>query len=263
MRLSKTTVVFLLCLLGSSKLIAQSPEEEIILTDTVERVGADTLTMEAPTVSIEEDTLPRFDAMIAVPKIPVRTIPGQKINDLKSSEEYWYANTERPKKKELSIDTGKQPLKKSFVQNLLWILILVSFLGVVVWYLVSSNILLFRKGAKKIEGDREEEETEDIFSLHFEKEISKAEEAGNYRLAVRLWYLQLLKELSARQLIDYRLGRTNSYYVGQLAATDFYKSFFRITRQFEYVWYGQFPLSAENYQLMRTDFVQFKKGLST
>ena len=148
-------------------------------------------------------------------------------------------------------------------RDLLWIIILCSFIGVVIWYLASSNISLFRKESKKITDDKIEEEfTDDIFTINYEKEIQKAVDGKNYRLAVRLWYLKTLKELSDRNIIDYRHERTNSEYVNSLFGKRYYSDFFRLTRNFEYTWYGQFNLSADAYEMMRADFSNFKSSLS-
>jgi hypothetical protein len=62
-------------------------------------------------------------------------------------------------------------------------------------------------------------------------------------------------------LIDYRFGRTNQDYVSDMHHHPQYDTFFRLTRHFEYIWYGQFPLSAEAYQHLQAEFIQFKNSL--
>ena len=197
----------------------------------------------------------------------VRKMPADKLAEVKEDDAYWYANVE-PEKKKAAAEQKPPPqdrglTDKSWFQNLLWIIILCSFIGVVIWYLASSNIRLFSKDSKKImDDDGEEELTDDIFAIPYEKEIQKAVEAQNYRLAVRLWYLKTLKEMADRNVIDYRYGKTNSDYVAALYGGRYYRDFFRLTRNFEYTWYGQFNLSAEAYGMMQADFVTFKNSLS-
>ncbi|HET7898391.1 MAG TPA: hypothetical protein VFL47_11985, partial [Flavisolibacter sp.] len=67
--------------------------------------------------------------------------------------------------------------------------------------------------------------------------------------------------LSDRRLIDYLHGRTNNDYVAQLSQSHYYRDFFRLTRNFEYTWYGQFIPSADVYSLLRSDFLTFQKNL--
>jgi hypothetical protein len=198
--------------------------------------------------------------------VEVRKVPEQKLNEIKNDDAYWYANQLPPKKKKAEnqqSSADKSLLQASWFRNLLWIIILCSFIGVVIWYLASSNIRLFQKKSKKIvEQEIEEELPDDIFSINYEQEIQKATTVKNYRLAIRLWYLNTLKDLSDRNIIDYRHGKTDNDYVNSLYGGRFYNDFFRLTRNFEYTWYGQFAISSEAYEMMRADFTKFKNSLS-
>lgn len=205
----------------------------------------------------------RFDRIESQEVIQTRSVSKHTLDSLLRDEDYWYANVAPTKKKMEAPQEDKRPVyREKWFSNFLWILILGSFVGVVIWYLLSSNILIFRKRAKVISAeDGEEINTDDIFSIRFDTEITRAESAGNYRFAVRLWYLRLLKELSEKELIEYRQGRTNHDYVLQLRNRPYGNDFSRLTRSFEYTWYGQFNLSAEVYYKLRNDFVTFTNAL--
>ena len=71
-------------------------------------------------------------------------------------------------------------------------------------------------------------------------------------------YLRTLKELSEGGIIQYSQEKTDHEYVMQLFGTEYYKDFFRITRDFEYAWYGQFPISAQSFQIVQSHFSKFK-----
>lgn len=243
------TIFFSLFIFCSVTVAAQDDD---FITDTIE----------APSVTVNTTTS-GFLPVSEVAQVPVRKVPGEKISELKKDDAYWYANLESERKKEekLQESSGNSLFNKEWFQTLLWIIILVSFIAVVLWYLLSSNIQLFRKEPKKIFEEEEQDFTEDIFSVNYEREISRAAGDKNYRLAVRLWYLRTLKELAGRNIIEYRHARTNSDYLSCLSGGPYYKDFFRLTRNFEYTWYGQFPLSEEGYTMMQTDFMNFKNGL--
>lgn len=211
----------------------------------------------------EENGMRPFDTIFEQKLVVPRTVPKRMVDSLKSAKEFWYANAApAKKKKEPAAATGQSLFQKRWFRNLLWVLILGSFIGVLVWYLVSSNLFLFRKRAGTLNREEGEgERPDDIFSIDYNKEISAATASGNFRLAVRLWYLQTLKIVAEKELIDYRDGRTNQDYVLQLRSHAAYGDFFRLTRHFEYTWYGQFPLSAEGYEKMMGDFINFQKGL--
>ena len=119
------------------------------------------------------------------------------------------------------------------------------------------------KKTKPIQDEEAPEEIpDDIFSIQYEREIKKAVDNKNYRLAIRLWYLLTLKELADRNIIDYRHEKTDSDYVNSLYGSSYYHNFFRLTRNFEYTWYGQFDLSGEAFAMMQNDFSNFKTALS-
>lgn len=218
-----------------------------------------------PPPPVEEVEVSSFERVTRDQAVDVRKLPADKVSEIKEDDAYWYANVE-PEKKKVKNAAPKQNVSlvdKSWFQNLLWIIILCSFVGVVIWYLASSNIRLFSRESKKVdEENNTEETTDDIFAIQYDREIQKAVDAKNFRLAIRLWYLKTLRELSDRNIIDYQYGKTNNYYVNSLYGSRYYKDFFRLTRNFEYTWYGQFNLSGEGYEMMRADFTNFKNSLA-
>jgi hypothetical protein len=211
-------------------------------------------------------------------KVQERTVPRRRIDELKQETEYWYANGEGKKgdrtaqpKREVPNGNQRVPEEKEpsinynrisdqpWFQTIMWILIVAGFAGAIIWYLTGSNVGLFRKRDKKITDSATEEMPEDIFAINYQKEIDKAAAQGNYRLAIRLMYLRLLKNLSEKNIISYKQDRTNLDYLMQLHPTAFYKDFFRITRHYEFSWYGEFTVSSEAYTIVKREFDDFEK----
>jgi hypothetical protein len=105
---------------------------------------------------------------------------------------------------------------------------------------------------------------ENIHELNFAEALAQAEAAGNLRLAVRLGYLQLLKQLTDRDFIAWQPDKTNQTYLHELAASrpTARPAFAELTRQFEYAWYGELPVPAALYQQVREAQRQFRQQLS-
>ncbi|MEJ7659862.1 MAG: DUF4129 domain-containing protein [Hymenobacter sp.] len=84
---------------------------------------------------------------------------------------------------------------------------------------------------------------ENIHELNFSEAIAQAEATGNRRLALRLGYLQLLKQLTDRDFIAWQPDKTNQTYLRELAASHpaACPAFAELTRQFDYSWYGELP----------------------
>jgi len=105
------------------------------------------------------------------------------------------------------------------------------------------------------------ESLENIHQITFDEEIEKALNQRNYRLAIRLLYLSTLKQLNDAHLIQWQLEKTNSAYLNELSDAAQRQSFGVLTRQFEYVWYGDFPVDGQSFQNINTLFHDFKMML--
>lgn len=197
----------------------------------------------------------------AAGKVETRAIADSDLNKVKSDDDYWYVNQAPPKEKK-SPQQNNPVRSKSWINTLSWILVIAGFSALLIWFLATSNIRLFSKTSKPTDDHTGEEVTENIFDMNFEKEIQKAIADKNYRFAVRLLYLRTLKDLSDKNLINYTHEKTNADYLFQLAGTSYYKNFFRLTRDFDYTWYGQFELSLEKFSIIQNDFLTFKQQLS-
>lgn len=92
---------------------------------------------------------------------------------------------------------------------------------------------------------------ENIHAVDFGRALADAEVAGNYRLAVRLGYLLVLRRLTEQGLIQWQPDKTNYEYVREVAGTRWAADFTVLTRQFEYVWYGEVALTATAYPALR------------
>jgi len=102
---------------------------------------------------------------------------------------------------------------------------------------------------------------EDIHTLNFEDAIAKAEETGNFRMGIRLLYLQTLEKLSERQLINWQINKTNTVYSLELGQSGYASLFRNLTRDFEYSWYGERRVSREDFLELKDQFKQFNRQL--
>jgi hypothetical protein len=105
------------------------------------------------------------------------------------------------------------------------------------------------------------ESLENIHEINFDGEIEKAIAQHNYRLAVRLLYLKCLKQLSDSELIRWQIDKTNSAYIYELTDPAQKQAFGTLTRQFEYVWYGNFFIDQQAFKMISLLFQNFKKQL--
>lgn len=105
-----------------------------------------------------------------------------------------------------------------------------------------------------------EEIEENLETAELDDPIRRAIASGNYALAVRLYYLALLKELSAKGLIRWKRDKTNGEYMRELSGHSFSDMFRDVTLIFERIWYGDVELNKEDFFKIEK---QFKKAIST
>jgi hypothetical protein len=193
----------------------------------------------------------------------VRVVPDSVITAMKKEDAFWYANYNF-KKKEAPQNSSLilKLVNLAWFRTLVWFLIIAGFTAVVIWYLISSNASIFRRAPYVITSATDDANTENIFEMNFESEINKTMAMGQYRLAVRLMFLRMLKNLSEKNIIQYKQDKTNFDYLMQVHATSYYKDFFRLTRNYEYTWYGKFDLSQEAFTIIKNDFETFDSKMN-
>ena len=212
---------------------------------------------------VEDDDPANFDSISTddAVRVEVRSVDRSALKSLQEDDDFWYHNTAPAAKKIVQKKKPQEYKPSKWLPYLLWSVVIGGFIAFLVWFLMSSNVKFFKSSSKRVLANVEAPESEDIFEINFDSKIAAAVHAKNYRMAIRLMYLQLLSALSRKEIIQYAHQKTNNDYVKQLYGTGYYKSFFQLTRHFEYTWYGKFPLSEERFGEMKGEFDDFKNGL--
>lgn len=140
---------------------------------------------------------------------------------------------------------------------LTWIFIVLVMTFFVLKIIGMDTLALFGKVNKK--NDEYEVLEENLHQLNFGEAIEQAVTIKNFRLAVRLLYLQCLKKLTDKELINWQPNKTNRQYARELEGGRLGEPFRNITNSFEYAWYGEFPLVKEGYEVLYNEFQTFQQ----
>jgi hypothetical protein len=245
---------------------AQRVRQDTVPPDSmVEPASEDDETETDTEISIVADTVRPFEATLVTSEVQRPVSPqaadARSVEQMRRDPDFWYVDRERKKVKEAEPSFLLTLFSKAWFGYLFWTVVIGGFIALVVWFLASSEVSFF-KTRKKADTADDPIEEESIFSIAYEREIAAATAAGNLPLAIRLMYLQMLKELSDRSLIQYKQERTNSDYLGELYGTAYYPDFFRLTRHFEYAWYGRFPVTPAAFETIGTDYQKLKSRFS-
>lgn len=92
--------------------------------------------------------------------------------------------------------------------------------------------------------------------------IPQAASRGEYRLAIRYYFLFTLKTLHNKGIICWRDQKTNKEYLNEINDIHLQTNFNQLTGLYEAIWYGDFPIGADDYQIIANDFLTLHHQLS-
>lgn len=126
---------------------------------------------------------------------------------------------------------------------------------VLLLYLVMRNVVFDVKIKRSALNSVAEDAVENIEEVDIASLLDRALKEGDLRMAVRLYYLSLLKRLHALEIIDWKKDKTNRDYLSELFAKNFYFSQVRrLTILYEAVWYGERDISATSFKSLSAEF---------
>lgn len=88
---------------------------------------------------------------------------------------------------------------------------------------------------------------EKITNINFETLIESAIQEENYRLAIRFYYLWLLKKLDQASIIKYDPQKTNLEYQQELLPNKLSRGFEKASYYYAYIWYGEFTINKSDF----------------
>ena len=198
--------------------------------------------------------------------VRMRSVDADKLHDIEADRRYQYGDDVPPTASLWDrfwawfwLKVGELLRTKAY-RNVGQYVLLVAIGALVIWLLYKAEVLskLFPNRSRQ-QGLGYETLDENIHEINFTDRINEAIEGRSYRLAVRLLYLQTLKHLTDNGLINWQVNKTNRQYAHELTGDDLRPGFDRLTTQFEYVWYGDFPIDEDRFSTIQQQFQAFNK----
>ncbi|MEO6221423.1 MAG: hypothetical protein ABIO81_13405 [Ginsengibacter sp.] len=166
-------------------------------------------------------------------------------------------------KKRRVVTSSKESNSNNFLNSLplkifFWA-VAISFIGFIIYRLFLADGLFTKKNLKVNKENVESEPAGlDEYSKYNDL-ILDAESKNDYNLSTRYLYLQTLKMLADRELILYSPDKTNNSYVKELSTQVYRCDFVSLTLNYEYVWYGKFLITWDQYRHLKDQFNSFNK----
>ncbi len=142
-------------------------------------------------------------------------------------------------------------------REVLWVSLVVLFIT-----LITIGIIFFYKKFNKTLGRNDkdhlsaEEAEKNIHEVNFDKLIEAAVQEKNYRLAIRFYYLKILKLMSDQKLIEYQYQKTNYEYFYEINNPELKNLFKEISFVFDYCWYGDHFAEEVDFHVAKNKFTE-------
>ncbi|MDR7370904.1 DUF4129 domain-containing protein [Flavobacterium aquidurense] len=157
-------------------------------------------------------------------------------------------------------DPEKSVTVAFIVLRILAVLIIIAVIYLIVKALINKEgQWIFGKNANKRNVQYSDIE-KNIHLLDFEKLIKESIQNGEKRIAIRYYYLWLLKVMAQNNYIEWDIEKTNSDYLYELKYPAHKEEFTYLSYLYNYIWYGEFEID-------ETSFIKaenrFKKSIKT
>ncbi len=159
----------------------------------------------------------------------------------------------KEKEKETEMPQGSIPWNSTLLRTISFIILILIVLALV--FVVLRNSKIDSKVKKNVLLVQQVEEIDDIEQLETESLMTQALHAKNYRLAIRLVYLDLLKMLHEAKIIAWRKNKTNLDYLSEINTQNFAAEFRQITLGYERVWYGEREATESQYLSVQQEYM--------
>lgn len=199
-------------------------------------------------------------------KISVRKFDRQKWKEIVGKTVYT-EKQERQKpedeEKKESVSPVNLPWAAAILQPLFYVLI-IGLIALLIYFVVrNSSSLSYRLRKDSLTGEDITKPIENIEELDINTPLQDALAAGNLKLAVRLYYLLLLKKLNEAEIISWKKDKTNRDYLDELFSRNYqYDEIRYLTRAYEEVWYGDHAITRELFDKISMRFENVREQIN-
>ncbi|MCH2196383.1 hypothetical protein [Kordia sp.] len=102
----------------------------------------------------------------------------------------------------------------------------------------------------------------DILITDFDTLIAEAAQKGDYRLAIRYQYLNMLKKFNIAQVIVFDPEKTNLDYTYEITNDGLREQFQYTSYLYNYAWYGEFDINEAQYEKAQESFQVLLKNVA-
>ncbi len=208
------------------------------------------------TLDSEADRLYRNESVTAPhsnPDVWDEVVDGAEFNEKDAPKE---------EKAPTQIDLPSSSSNFGGLFQIIVILAIAAILVLIIVKLSQGDVTVNRK-VVNLDMEQIDAAEQNIRESDLERLLRLALEAQDYRMALRVRYLMILKELDSKGWITHSPEKTNLNYLMELSNRPESTRFSDLTQIFEYVWYAEITIPAKDDALFAREFGGFLTELTS
>lgn len=139
--------------------------------------------------------------------------------------------------------------------------ILIAAILVFILLKLFGNGMFFNKKVDVIHKTTLHELDERPMETDLERFLREALENKDYKLAIRIYYLMLLRILHDKNLIEWKRNKTNMDYLAEVRKHPAYHQLSNNTLLYELIWYGERTVAESQFTNMQVSYTELLKQL--
>lgn len=154
------------------------------------------------------------------------------------------------------VSSPKSDFNMSGLGSLGYVLLIIFILLVafLIYYLFVNRV---KDGKKVVPITLEDTAPTEIPLTELQRMLQEALARGDYRGAVRIYFIFIIRDLSQKNWIIWEKEKTNFQYLREMSNRSEYAQFNQSVSYFEIIWYGKREIDKNTFEQIKPDFTRF------
>lgn len=131
--------------------------------------------------------------------------------------------------------------------------IFIVLLAVLIFYLFVNNK---KDGKKIVQINLDEQAPSEIPLSELQRLLQEALSKGDYRGAIRIYFIFIIRDLSQKNWIQWEKDKTNFQYLREMNGKSEYNLFNQSVGYFEIIWYGKREIDQPTFEKIKPEFTR-------
>ncbi|MBI3136574.1 MAG: hypothetical protein HYZ14_18005 [Bacteroidetes bacterium] len=136
--------------------------------------------------------------------------------------------------------------------------VLLGIFILLVAYLIYKLFVNTQHDGKKVTPvNLEDQAPTEIPLTELQRLLQEALAKGDFRSAVRIYFIFIIRDLAQKNWIRWEKDKTNFQYLREMSGKSEYNEFNRSVSYFEIIWYGKREIDRDTFETIKPDFTRF------